>query len=203
MVFEELIRILTGGQVKDPQLQLALKRELLHLADRSIGRTNASAISIKIEHDALAVADATQLGDLLTAEGRTERGHRIGDSRSVEGNDIEIPFDNHGAVILSDGIGRLIKAKEVFPLLKQLRFWRVEIFRLAAIEAATAKTDDAPLTVVNGHDDAVPKTVIEPIASLTGHDQSSSFEQVRSQPLHLLQMLQQAIPLIRGITQFK
>ena len=203
MVFKELIRILPGGQVKNAQLQLALKRELLHLTDRSIRRTNPSTISIEIEHDALAVGNATQLGDLLTAEGRPERCHRIGDSGSVKGDDIEIPFDNHGAVILSDGIGRLIKAKEVFSLLKHLRFWRVEVFRLAAIEAATTKTDHAPLAVVNRHDDAVTKTVVEPIAPLTGNHQSSRFEQVRRQSLHLLQMVQQAIPLIRGITQLK
>ena len=203
VVFKELIRILTRGQVKNPQLQLALKRELLHLTDRSIRRTNPSTISIEIEHDALAVGNATQLGDLLTAEGRPERGHRIGDSGSVKGDDIEIPFNNHGAVILSDGIGCLIKAKEVFSLLKHLCFWGVEILRLAAIEAATAKTDHTPLTVVNRHDDAMTKTVVEPITSLTRNHQSSRFEQFRSQSLHLLQMLQQAIPLIRGITQFK
>mgnify|MGYP007000277187 len=61
VVFKELIRILTRGQVKNAQLQLTLKRELLHLTDRSIRRTNPSTICIEIEHDALAVRNATQL----------------------------------------------------------------------------------------------------------------------------------------------
>ena len=71
MVLEELIWIFAGGQMQHPQLQLPLQGELLHFTDGADGRTNPSAVRVKVENDALAVGDAAELGDLLAAEGGT------------------------------------------------------------------------------------------------------------------------------------
>ena len=49
----------------------------------------------------------------------------------------------------------------------------------------------------------MPEAVIETIAALPRHHQTCGFEMLRIQSLHLLEVLQQAIPLIRRITQFK
>ena len=47
------------------------------------------------------------------------------------------------------------------------------------------------------------EAVIKPISPFAGNHQPRCLKQFRSQSLHLLQMLEQAIPLIRRITQLE
>ena len=53
------------------------------------------------------------------------------------------------------------------------------------------------------HHDPMAEAVIEPVAPLAGNHQPSSLEKLRRQPLNLLKMLQQTIPLIRRIAELK
>ena len=68
MFLEKFIGILPRGKVQNPQLQLTLECQLLHLTDRSVGSSNASAIGIEIQNNALSITTSTELGDLLTTE---------------------------------------------------------------------------------------------------------------------------------------
>ena len=72
VLLEKFIRVLARRQVKNPQLQLTLESQLLHLTDRSVGGAHAGAIGVEIQNDAFAITAATELGDLLTAEGRSQ-----------------------------------------------------------------------------------------------------------------------------------
>jgi hypothetical protein len=49
------------------QLQLSLKRKLLHFTDRPVCSADSRTVSIEIENDAFAITAPAQLGDLLTA----------------------------------------------------------------------------------------------------------------------------------------
>ena len=203
VLFEELIGVLAGRQVQNPKLQLALHRQLFHLADGPIGRTNTGAVGVEIQNDPLAVADAAQLGDLLTAQGRAEGGHSVGDASGMQGDHIEITLHHHGPVVLADGIGGLIEAKQMLPLLEHFGLGGVEVFRFAAIKAASPETDHPTLTVMDRHYDPMAEAVIKPVAALAGNHQPSSLEKLRGQPFHLLKMLQQTIPLVRRIAELE
>ena len=89
----------------------------------------------------------------------------------------------------------------MLALLKDLRLRRVEVLGLTTIKAAAAKANDPALAVRNRHHHAVAKTVIEAIPSAAGHDQPCRLQQLRAQPLHLLEMAQQTIPTLWGIPQ--
>ena len=161
MVAQELIGILAGGKMEDTQLQLPLQGELFDLTNGSVGRTDASAICIEIENDALAVGAARQLRDLLAAQRCAQRGHSIGDTGGMESDHIEIPLHNNSTVLLPNGIGRLVETEKVLAFLKDLCFRGIEIFRFTAIKTASTEADHATLTVMDGDDDAMTKTVVE------------------------------------------
>ena len=189
--------------MQNPKLQLALHRQLLHLADGPIGCTDTGTVGVEIQNDPLAVADAAQLGDLLTAQGRAEGGHSVGDAGGMQGNHIEIALHHHRPVVLADGIGGLVQTEKMLPLLEHFGLGGVEVFRFAAIKAASPETDHPALTVMDRHHDPMAEAVIEPVAPLAGNHQPSSLEKLRRQPLNLLKMLQQTIPLIRRIAELK
>ena len=157
--------------------------------------------AVEIEHDPLAIAAAAELGDLLIAQRRAKRRHRIGDASRVERDDVEVALDHDSAIGLANRIDRLVEAKEVFALLKDLRLRRVQVLGLSAIQAAAAKANDPALAIRNRHHHPVAKTVIEAIPSPAGHDQACRLQQLRAQPLHLLEMAQQTIPTLWGIPQ--
>ena len=154
------------------QLQLSLKRKLLHLADRPVRSSDPRTIGIKIENDALAVTTPAQLGDLLTAEGGTKRCHSVGDARRMQGNDIEITLHHHSSIVLADRIGRLIQTEEVLAFFKDLCFGRIQILGIAAIKASTAKANDPSLPIANRNDHPATEAVIKPVASFSWHDKA-------------------------------
>ena len=121
----------------------------------------------------------------------------------MEGDDIEIALHHHSAVIPADGIGRLVQSEQVLAFLKQLRLRRIQILRFTAIQAATTEPDDPTLAIMDRHHHPMAESVVEPVATLAGHHEAGSLQQLWCQALHLLQMVQQAIPLIRGIAQLK
>ena len=218
VLLEELIGVLTGGQLQHPQLQLALEGQLLHLADGPLGGPDAGPVGIEIEDQPLALAAPAELGDLLAAQGRPQGGHRIGDPGRMQGNHIEIALHHHGPVVAADGIGGPIEPEEVLALLEHLRFWGIEVLGLATIEAAAAKADDAALAIADRHHHPVAEAVVEATAvgglaravlvtaalltmALAGHHQARRLEQLRRQPLHLAQVVEQPIPALRGVAQ--
>ena len=121
----------------------------------------------------------------------------------MQGNYIEISLHHHGTVGPTNRISGLIEAKQIFSLFKHLRFRGIQIFGFAAIQAATTKTNDPPLAIVDRHHQAMAETVIEPLAPLPGHHQSRRLQLLNRQLLHLLQIVDQAIPALRGIAQLK
>ena len=201
MLFEELIRVLAGGQLQHPQLQLTLQSKLFHLTDGALGSAHTGAIGVEIEDQPFAIAAPAQLGDLLAAKGRAKGCHSIGDAGGMEGNHIEIALHHHSAIVFANRIHGLIEAKEVLPFLKHLRFGGVEVLGLTAIEAAATEADDPPLPIADGHHHAMAKTVVEAIATPAWHHQTGRFQQLRVQPFHLLQMVEQPIPTLRGVPQ--
>ena len=201
VVLQKFVGILAAGQVQHPQFQLALEGQLLHLANGPLGGPNPGAIGVEVQDQALAVAATAELGDLLIAQRRAKSRHRIGDASRVERDDVEVALDHDSAIGLANRINRLVEAKEVFALLKDLRLRRVQILGLSAIEAAAAKANDPALAIRNRHHHTVAKTVIEAIPSPAGHHQACRLQQLRAQPLHLLEMAQQTIPTLWGITQ--
>ena len=228
VLLEELIGVLAGGQLQHPQLQLALEGQLLHLADGPLGGPHASPVGVEIEDQALAVAAAAELGDLLATQGRAQGGHRIGDPGRMQGDDIEIALHHHGPVVTADRVRGPIQAEEVLALLEHLRFRRVEVLGLAAIEAATAKTDDAALAIADWHHHPMAEAVVETTAvgdtavggrtvggrairaglvlvttALAGHHQARRLQQLRRQPLHLAQVVEQPVPTLGRVAQAK
>ena len=114
----------------------------------------------------------------------------------MEGDHIEITLHHHGAVMPADGIGCLVQSKQVLAFLEQFRLRRVQILRLTAVQAAAPEPDHPTLAIVDRHHHPMAEAVIEPVATLTGHHEAGSLQQLWCQPLHLLQMAEQAIPLI-------
>ena len=121
----------------------------------------------------------------------------------MEGNHIEVALHHHGPVVLADGGAGPLEAEEVLALLEQLRFGGVEVFGLAAIEAAATEADHPPLAVLDRHHHPMAEAVVETIPPLAGHHQPGGFQQLRAQPLHLLQVGQQAIPLLGGVAELE
>ena len=154
------------------QLQLSLKRKLLHLTDRPISGADPRTVGIKIENDAFAVTTPAQLGDLLTAEGGTKRSNGIGNSRCMQGDDIEIALHHHRSIVLADRIGCLIKTEQMLAFFKDLRFRRIQVLGIAAIKASTAETNDPSLPVANRNDDPATEAVIKPVATFSWDNQA-------------------------------
>ena len=203
VILEELIRILPGREMQHPQFQLALHRQLLHLADGTVGGTDSGTVSVEIENDPLAVTDATELGDLLIAQRSSQRSDGIGDSSGVKRDHIEVALDDHGPVVLADRVGGLVEAEQMLALFEQLRFRGVEIFGFAAVEAAATEADHPSLTVVNRHHHPMTEAVVEAVAPLAGNHKTGGFQKLGGKTLHLLQVLEQTVPLVRGVTQLK
>ena len=88
--------------MQNSQLQLPLECQLLHLTDRSVGSSNASAVGIEIQNDALAITAPAQLGDLLTAESGAQGGHCIRDTSGMQSNHIEVALHHNSTVVLAD-----------------------------------------------------------------------------------------------------
>ena len=213
VLLEVLIGILAGRQVQHAQLQLALQRQLLHLPDRPLGGAHTGTVAVEVEDQAAAVAAAAELGDLAAAEGGAERTHRMADAGGMQGDDIEVALHDHRPVGAADRIGGAVQTEEVPPLFKHLRFGRIEVFRLAAIQAATAEPDHPALAVVDRHDHPMAEAVVvagggrlrplRPFAAAAGHHQARGGEQLRLDRLHLLQVAQQPIPAIGGIAELE
>ena len=47
------------------------------------------------------------------------------------------------------------------------------------------------------------KSVVETVSPFSGHNKTCCLKNLRGESLHLLQMFEQAIPLIRGVAQFE
>ena len=121
----------------------------------------------------------------------------------MQGDHIEIALHHHRPVVLADGTGGPIQAKQVLALLEHLGFRGIEVFGFAAIKAAPTKPNHPSLAVLNGHHHPMAKTVVEAIPPFAGYHQPGGLEQLGPQPFHLLEMLDQAIPLLGGVPQFK
>ena len=121
----------------------------------------------------------------------------------MESDDIEIALHNNSTILLADGIGRLVETEKVFAFLKNLRFRGIEIFRFTAIQAAPTETDHTALTVMDGDDDAMTKTVVEAGTALAGDHKASCFKALDAEALDTGEMVQQAIPLIGRIAEPK
>lgn len=91
----------------------------------------------------------------------------------------------------------------MLALLEHLCFRGVEIFRLASIQTATAEADHTALTIADGHHHAMTETVVEAITAFTRHNQTRSFQELGSESLHLLEVLEQSIPLIGCIPELE
>ena len=91
----------------------------------------------------------------------------------------------------------------MLAFLEHLRFGGIEIFRFAPIQAATSEADHTALTVADGHHHAMTETVIKTVAAFARNHQTRCFQKFRSESLHLLQVLQQTVPLIWCIAKFE
>ena len=121
----------------------------------------------------------------------------------MESDDVEVTLHHHGTVFAADLLGRPLEAEQVLALLEQLGLGRVEVLGFAAIEAAAAKTDHPPLAVLDRHHQPAPEAVVEAIPALARHHQPGRLQPGGLEALHLLEVLEQPIPLIGGIAQFK
>ena len=121
----------------------------------------------------------------------------------MQGNHIKIALNHHGSVVLSDGIGGLVEAEQMLPLLEHFGLGGIEVLRFAAIKAAPSKTNHPALTVMDRNHDPMAEAVIKPITALARHHQTSCLQKLGSQSLHLLKMLQQTIPLIRRVAELE
>ena len=119
----------------------------------------------------------------------------------MQGDDIEVTLHHHSTVLLADGVGGLVETEQMLAFLEHLRLWGVQVFGLAAIQTPATEANHTTLTVVNRNHHPMAKTVVEAIATLAGDHQSSCLQQLSRKAFHLLQMLQQAVPLVRGITE--
>jgi hypothetical protein len=108
--------------VENPQFELPLKGQLLHLTDRPVGGTRTGPIGIEIEDDAPAVGASAELGDLLTTERRAQRSHRIGDAGSVKGDDVEVSLHPNSTIGFANRLGGPIQSKQVRALFQTPSF---------------------------------------------------------------------------------
>ena len=131
-------------------LELPLKGQLFHLTNGAIGSMNTGTVSIEIEHDALAIAAAAQLGDLLTAQGRAQGRHGIGHASGMQGDHIEVTPTTtaRSSLRIADAArsGRTGACPSQRP-----RFRGVEVLGFGAVKAAAAETDHPTLTVLDRH----------------------------------------------------
>ena len=119
----------------------------------------------------------------------------------MQGDHIEIALHHHSAVLLANGVGGLVETEQMLAFLEQLRLWRIQILGLTAIQTPATETDHTALSVVNRNHHPMAETVVETVSTLARYDQTSRLQELRGEPFHLLQMLQQAVPLIRRIAK--
>ena len=122
MEAQVVIGVLAVGELEHAQIQLALQGQVLDLSDGPLRRPHTGPVGVEVEHQPLAVAAATELGDLLLAEGCPQGGHRMADARRMEADGIEIALHHHRQIGAPDRIRRPIQGKEMEAFGKHLRF---------------------------------------------------------------------------------
>jgi hypothetical protein len=128
---------------------------------------------------------------------------RISRRLSQQGDHVEVALHHHGPVVAADGVGGPIQPEQVLALLEHLRFRGVEVFRLGPVQPPATEADHPALAVTDRHHHPVAEAVVEAAASLPGHHQAGRLQQIGTEALHLLQVLQQAVPAGRGIAELE
>ena len=78
----------------------------------------------------------------------------------MQGNYVDVAFDNHDSVVLSDGLTGHVEPVEHTTFVKQQGLGRIQIFGLHVTHGPPTKGDDVPFDVADGEDDPASEAVI-------------------------------------------
>ena len=81
------------------------------------------------------------LVQVLLGGGGTQGGDGIGDPGLMQAHHVHVALDDHQALEVGMRLPRFVQAVQLAALVKQRRFGRVEVFRFALVEHATAEAD--------------------------------------------------------------
>ena len=101
--------------------------------------------------------------------GRERRAHRRDDARHagmIDGDGVEIAFDENGAVDPPHRVLRSMQVVQEPRFVEDLRLRRVEVLRIAAVERASAESDQRAALVVNRNHQPVAEAIVVAVACL-------------------------------------
>ena len=135
-------------------------RGLVDELHRTLGRTLTSLVAVKHADDA---RDALALHepDVIYAEGRPQRRHRIGEAGLVHGDDVGVALADDGRPGCRHGLLGAVVGKEVLALVEDRGVTGVEVLGrvVGRTQDAAAKGDGPALLVVDGEH----RPVVEPV----------------------------------------
>ncbi len=134
---------------------------------------------------------------------RAERGHRVGNPGLVQAYGIHIAFDDEQALEVGTRAPCLIQSIKLPTFVKEGRFGRVEIFRLALLDDPASERDDPAAHIPDREHDAVPKAIVMALAiadlpTLALDDQTQLRERATLR-IATPEAPQHLVPRIRGI----
>ena len=135
---------------------------------------------------------------LLRGKRRAKRGNDVLYARSRDGNRIHIALDDDGESRARNGAMRAIETEEQTSLVEDQRLGRIQIFRLAVSQDASAERHHAPSRVADRDDHAIAKAVVMTRALLPLRRQAALFKE-RSRHAALLEGDGELVPRGRRI----
>src|SRR3989338_7326554 len=97
---------------------------------------------------------------MLFGQGRPRSGNDIFDSCLVRGNYVHLSLNHYGGFSKLNGSSGLMKIIEDMTLMKNCRFWGVEIFGfLIGAQSSAGKADDIGKIIKNRKDNSMEKPI--------------------------------------------
>ncbi len=190
---DEIVRVLPFRQKRKAQRLAGLQDRQAKIGS-TIGRTKASAVTVKTE-DRLG-ADAPEKFKLFFGQSSAKRSHHMMDTGLRKRDDVHIAFDGNDrlgrfAALRLAGLARPQAVIKHAPLMKELCFGRIEIFRRRIRrKSPPAKSDDPPTQILDREHHAITETIVGNRYSLAMHHKAAGFDLLAGNALACQKLLQ-------------
>ena len=170
------IRIFFTKHITPAEIHMFLPKGI----DTSPGRPNSGFIRIINQNQSGNVA--AQHPNVFDRQRGTERSNRIFNTVLMEGQQIEITFDDVNAFRCAAFVFCQIQSIQRPTLAVNRRFRRIEIFGQRIIHHPPTKANNSLVYINNRECNTIPKTIIITPSALFGQNQSASFNFCKRYP---------------------
>jgi hypothetical protein len=145
---DQRIRVVSVGQEQEAQLAA-----FAHLAQRILQRAprRGSAGAIAVEAEDQLVADRKTRDRCSGVVAGAERRDGVRDASLMKANDVHVAFNDEQASQGSRRLARFVQTVQLAALVEELGLRRVQVFRLALVEHASAEADRAAARIAIGN----------------------------------------------------